>query len=112
MTQRTVSATLSGVPLLLVIGTSAAMLGVRLLETQGDPLVYVRVALSLGALGIVFAGRRNLLRSAVLAFALEATGGILTFIYVDVPFVNAHRTEIGGLALTLQDRLAGDPVAR
>ncbi len=84
------------------------MLGVRLAETPGAPLVYFRVLCSLIALGIVFAGRRNLLRSALLAFTLEATAGILTFVYVDIPFVNAHHTQIGALAVALHNRLEGN----
>jgi hypothetical protein len=88
------------------------MLAVRLAETHGDPLVSLRIACSLAALAVVLAGRRNLLRSAVLAFTLEAVGGIVTFVYVDMPFVNAHHAQIGALAVAIHDRIEGNGTAQ
>ncbi len=113
VTQRTVSAGSGNLPLLLVVGTTGVMLALRLAETQGDPLVYLRILCSLAALTIVIIGRRHLLRCALFAFALEAAGGVFTFVYVDIPFVNAHHAQIGALALAIHHRLAGsNPLQR
>jgi len=102
VTRRTVSAGSANLPLLLVIGITAAMLAVRLAEAHGDPAMWLRAAFSLGVLALLMFGRRrNLVRRAVFAFALEAVAGILAFFYVDVPFVNAHQAQIGSLAVSV-----------
>jgi len=102
VTRRTVSAGSANLPLLLVVGITAAMLAVRLAEAHGDPLMWLRATFSLGALAfVVFARRHSLVRRALFAFALEAVGGILTFVYVDVPFVHAHQAQIGSLAVAV-----------
>lgn len=108
VTQRTVSAGSVSLPLLLVVGITGVMLAVRLAETQGDPLVYGRILCSLLALAIVIAGRRKLLRYALFAFALEAVAAIVTFVYVDIPFVNAHHAQIGAFAVSIHDQIEGN----
>ncbi len=78
-----------------VFGLSLGMACARIAEAPASPLAWLRICVTLGAVGIVaFARRQNIVQRALLAFTLEAVSGVATLLYVDVPFVNQHAVPI------------------
>jgi hypothetical protein len=82
--------------------------GVRAFEDPASPATFFRIGVSAIAIGFVFLARRqSLLHKATIFFALEALGGIVSFLYIDVPFVVHHQAQIGHLAVSIYASLHG-----
>jgi hypothetical protein len=80
----------------------------RALEDPGNPATFFRMAVSLLAIAfVVLARRQSLLHKATIFFALEALGAVVTFAYIDVPFVVHHQAQIHHFALVLYAGLHG-----
>jgi len=96
------------VAVVAVVGASLAMLAARTYGMPWSVVGLARAAVSLGALAIMLCAKRhNIARRALLAFALETAGGVVTFAYVDAPFVRAHGGQIAASVAAVYVRATG-----
>jgi hypothetical protein len=90
------------------VAIASCLAATRALEDPGNPATLFRMAVSLVAIAfVVLARRQSLLRKATIFFALEAVGGVVSFAYIDVPFVMHHQAQIHHIALLLYAGLHG-----
>jgi purine-cytosine permease-like protein len=78
----------------------------RIGEIPGHPFVFVRVLFSVVAIAfLAFGPAASFGRRAISVVALEALFGIVTFAFVDAPFVIDHQTQIASFTTALVERL-------
>ncbi len=88
---------------MIAIAATAARIG----EIPEHPLVFVRVLVSILAIGFLTLGpAASFGRRAIALVAIEGVFGIATFAFVDVAFVIDHQPQIGSIAAMLVEQLA------
>ena len=88
--------------LLAIVASAALFASVRFFEDPTNPATLARALASALAIACVCLARRQpLLNRAAIFVALESIGGVVAFAFVDVPFIENHREQIGQLALTV-----------
>ncbi len=96
----------STAPVVLFVAISASMVGFRIVEAlNGNPAGWLRIALSSAAIAFFCFAKRSLVRRAFVALALETAGGLLTLVYVDVPFVHDHVAAIASASASAYERV-------
>lgn len=79
----------------------------RLGESADHPFAIVRVVFSILAVGyLIFGPPATLGRRAIAIVALEAMLGVVTFAFVDAPFVLEHQRQIEMFALSATKHVA------
>ena len=92
----------SHIAALIACGIAVTLVTMRLFEAPYNPATYIRLCVSLAAIGcVVLARQRSVVQRAVIFVALDGLGGVIAFAFVDVPFVIGHQEQIGHLALAL-----------
>ena len=93
----------------LVIAVCAV--GLRAVESSGDPIGFTRVVVSSLSIGIFFAVRRySLIKGLMFALAFELAAGTALFVLVDLPLVNKIGPELGRATAILLERGAPNVV--
>ncbi len=101
------------VPLMIAVALSLAMLAVRVVEAQVDPIAWLRIAIGLAAMAFVICSRRrSIFERALLAFCIEAIAAVAMFVFVDAPFVDDHAAEIAGSSSAVYARLTHRDLGR
>lgn len=94
------------VPAAFLAIASLSMIAVRTSEAfAGNPLAWLRIAASIGAVAVLFFARQTLVKRALLAIAIETLGGVATLAYVDVPFAEEHIAQISATLATTYRRV-------
>lgn len=90
------------IAMIVCVASAAVFASVRLFEDPSNPATLARALASALAIACVcLARRQSLLNRAAIFVALESIGGVVAFAFVDVPFIEHHREQIGGLALAV-----------
>jgi hypothetical protein len=93
----------------LVIAVCAV--GLRAVESSGDPIGFTRVVVSALSIGIFFAVRRySLVRGLLLAVGFEIVSGAALFVLVDLPLVAKIGPELGRATAIVLERGAPNVV--
>jgi hypothetical protein len=95
-----------GVGWAIALSGAFAVLAIRVTETEGDPLGFVRILSSAFAIGVFFFVRRfSVVKGLLMAAAIEVATGSALFAIVDMPFIKAHAPVIAQMTVMSLERL-------